>query len=89
MRSSRTALTFKFVKLRSLTLIASAAIFFFVPIGRTADSPLIISEFKLRGPNGSTDEFIEIYNNTDSAHVVSASDGSMGYGVFASDGVMR
>ena len=43
----------------------------------------------MRGPNGANDEFIEIYNNTDSAHVVSATDGSAGYGVFASDGIMR
>jgi hypothetical protein len=50
---------------------------------------LIISEFRLRGPNGANDEFIEIYNNTDTAHTVTAGDGSSGYGVFASDGVMR
>ncbi|HEU4511347.1 MAG TPA: hypothetical protein VFR78_24170 [Pyrinomonadaceae bacterium] len=50
---------------------------------------MIISEFRLRGPNGAGDEFIEIYNNTNTDHVVNASDGSSGYGVFASDGVMR
>ncbi|HKR22558.1 MAG TPA: hypothetical protein VJS17_08185 [Pyrinomonadaceae bacterium] len=50
---------------------------------------MIISEFRYRGPNGFGDEFIEIYNNTDSPHVVTASDASSGYGVFASDGVMR
>ncbi len=42
---------------------------------------LLISEFRLRGPGGSTDEFIEIYNNTDSGHAVVASDGSSGYAV--------
>ena len=89
MRSSRTVLTSKYVKALSLTLIACASIFLFVTPGRTADSPLIISEFRLRGPNGANDEFIEIYNNTDTAHVVTASDGSSGYGVFAADGVMR
>lgn len=89
MRSSRTVLTSKLIKALSLTLISCAAIFFFVTPGHTADSPLIISEFRLRGPNGSNDEFIEIYNNTDTAHVVTASDGSSGYGVFASDGLMR
>ena len=89
MRSSLTALTSKYVKVLSLTLIACAAIFLFVTPGHTANSPLLISEFRLRGPNGANDEFIEIYNNTDTAHVVTASDGSSGYGVFASDGVMR
>lgn len=89
MRSSRTVLTSKYARPLSLTLIACAAIFLFVTPGRTADSSLIISEFRLRGPNGANDEFVEIYNNTDAAHVVTASDGSSGYGVFGSDGVMR
>ena len=89
MRSSRTVLTSKYVKALSLTLITFAAIFLFVIPGHTATSPFIISEFRLRGPNGASDEFIEIYNNTDKDHVVKATDGSSGYGVFASDGVMR
>ena len=89
MRSSRRLLTSKYVKALSLTLITFAAIFLFVIPGRTATSPFIISEFRLRGPNGASDEFIEIYNNTDKDHVVKATDGSSGYGVFASDGVMR
>ena len=72
MRSSRTVLTSRYVRPLSLTLIACAALFLFVTPGRTADSSLIISEFRLRGPNGANDEFIEIYNNTDSAHVVTA-----------------
>ena len=88
MRSSRTA-TSKYVKTISLTLITFASIFFFVTPGRTATSPFIISEFRLRGPNGANDEFIEIYNNTDEDHIVKASDGTSGYGVFASDGIMR
>jgi beta-lactamase superfamily II metal-dependent hydrolase len=28
-------------------------------------SPLVISEFRVRGPSGGNDEFIELYNNTD------------------------
>ncbi|MDQ4120968.1 MAG: lamin tail domain-containing protein [Acidobacteriota bacterium] len=51
--------------------------------------PLIISEFRLRGLNGADDEFIEIYNNSNSPHTVAALDGSAGYGVAASDGVLR
>ena len=89
MRPSPTVSTSKFVKALFLTVIACVSIFLFVTPGHTANSPLIISEFRYRGPNGAADEFIEIYNNTDSAHVVTASDGSSGYGVFASDGVMR
>jgi hypothetical protein len=60
MRSARTALTSKFVKALLLTLIAGASIFLAVRPGHTANSPLIISEFRYRGPNGATDEFIEI-----------------------------
>ena len=33
--------------------VATASIFLFVNIGRTASSPLIISEFRFRGPNGA------------------------------------
>jgi subtilisin-like proprotein convertase family protein len=50
--------------------------------------PLIISEFRLRGPNGANDEFIEIHNNTASGHTVVSSSGT-GYGIAASDGVTR
>jgi Bacterial Ig-like domain (group 3) len=52
---------------------------------------LLISEFRLRGPNpnGAQNEFIEIYNNTNSPITVAATDASAGYGVAASDGVLR
>jgi uncharacterized repeat protein (TIGR01451 family) len=64
---------------------------------------LLISEFRLRGPgtsggdkagkkganNSASDEFIEIYNNTDGSHTVSSTDESAGYSVAASDGVAR
>ena len=49
---------------------------------------IIISEFRVRGPNGANDEFIEIYNNSGSDHVVAAASGT-GYGVAASDGTTR
>ncbi len=49
---------------------------------------LIISEFRLRGPNGANDEFIEIYNATGASHTVASASGS-GYGVAASDGTTR
>jgi hypothetical protein len=49
---------------------------------------LLISEFRLRGPAGASDEFIEIYNNIGAAHTVVAASGG-GYGIAASDGVTR
>jgi subtilisin-like proprotein convertase family protein len=53
-----------------------------------ADAQLIISEFRLRGPSGANDEFIEIYNHSGADHTVAASSGT-GYGVAASDGTTR
>ncbi|MBC7931096.1 MAG: DUF11 domain-containing protein [Rubrivivax sp.] len=50
---------------------------------------MLISEFRLRGPSGTSDEFIEIYNNIGTDQLVSATDGSAGYAVVASDGVAR
>ena len=70
-------------------LIASPAIVLVIKVSGQSGSPLLISEFRVRGPNGANDEFIEIYNNSDSAHVVSSSDGSGGYSVAASDGIVR
>jgi len=49
---------------------------------------LIISEFRVRGPSGANDEFIEIYNASGADHTVAASSGT-GYGVAASDGTVR
>jgi len=54
----------------------------------TADGILIISEFRLRGTGGATDEFIEIYNTSGVDHTVTAASGT-GYAVAASDGLVR
>lgn len=56
-----------------------------------AAGELVISEFRLRGPNpnGAQNEFIEIYNTLGTAHTVAAVDASGGYGIAASDGVLR
>jgi hypothetical protein len=48
---------------------------------------LLISEFRLNGPGGATDEFVEIYNNSDTPHTVAAVDGA-GYALAASDGTI-
>jgi hypothetical protein len=53
----------------------------------SASGQLIISEFRVRGPNGANDEFIEIYNNSGADHTVAG--GGTGYGVAASNGVAR
>src|SRR5215204_1790683 len=52
---------------------------------------LKISEFRLRGPepNSANNEYIEIYNSGGSALTVQAIDGSTGYSLVASDGVVR
>jgi hypothetical protein len=48
---------------------------------------VIISEFRVRGPNGANDEFIELYNNSGADHTVAG--GGTGYAVAASNGVAR
>jgi len=62
-----------------------------------AEGQLLISEFRFRGPtynagggvDGSRDEFVELYNNTDAPLTVSTTDGSGGWSVAAlsSDGM--
>ena len=43
---------------------------------------ILISELRTSGPGGSNDDFVEIYNNSDTPHTVTATDISAGYGVF-------
>src|SRR5262249_47769693 len=63
--------------------------------GGRADGPktatagqLLITEFRLHGPGGPQDEYIEIYNSSASDHTVAAASGT-GYGIAASDGLTR
>ena len=58
------------------------------PSGPTSNS-LIISEFRERGPNGATDEYVELYNPSALPVVVSTSDTSPGWALVASDGTTR
>ena len=55
----------------------------------TVVAGLIISEFRLRGPNGSNDEYLELYNNTDTGITICTADGSSGWAVVSSDGITR
>ena len=52
-----------------------------------ASAQLIISEFRVRGPGGANDEFVEIYNNSGGSHTVAG--GGTGYALAASNGVAR
>ena len=61
----------------------------FTAISGPFDGDLLISEFRLRGFGGDNDEFIELYNNTQTPISVSTTDDSSGWAVAASDGVIR
>jgi hypothetical protein len=50
---------------------------------------VIISEFRLSGANGAADEFIELYNNTDTDIVVAGSNNSAGWKLLSSDGSLN
>jgi subtilisin-like proprotein convertase family protein len=58
-------------------------------VPQTTTGQLVISEFRLSGPNGPDDEFIELYNTTGARLIVQAADDSSGLGVAASDGITR
>jgi subtilisin-like proprotein convertase family protein len=60
----------------------------------TAASPttagqIVISELRLRGPNGPSDEFVELYNTLDTPIIAQAADASAGLALAASDRVPR
>ena len=59
--------------------------------GPAGPGDLKISEFRLRGPdpNSASNEYIEIYNSGGSTLTVQTIDGSAGYSLVASDGVVR
>jgi subtilisin-like proprotein convertase family protein len=77
--------------LNSWSLIVTPRAFACTPFAGPAATAgqLTISEFRVRGPSGANDEFIEIYNNSGADHTVSDSGAGTGYSVAASDGVAR
>jgi hypothetical protein len=64
------------------------ALLLLATVAQSASAQLVISEFRVRGPNGSNDEYVEIHNPATTAHTVAASSGS-GYAIAASNGVTR
>ena len=78
------------VRIAGAAITAGFALFLGAPAeAQTATAgQIIISEFRVRGPAGAEDEFIEIYNASGADHTVVAASGT-GYGVAASDGTTR
>src|ERR1051326_1894886 len=70
-----------------VSVMSAALVLMVLGIAQIAAAQLIISEFRVRGPNGNNDEFIEIYNNSGADHTVAG--GGTGYAVAASNGVAR
>jgi hypothetical protein len=73
--------------LRMPLAIVATGLFMVLADARNASAQLIISEFRVRGPFGANDEFIEIYNNSGADHTVAG--GGTGYAIAASNGVAR
>jgi hypothetical protein len=63
----------RLVRIACVATLAVSALLLAAP----AYAQLIISEFRVRGPNGANDEFIEIYNNSGADHTVAS--GGTGY----------
>src|SRR5687767_576887 len=70
-----------------VSLVCAGLVAMMLGVSQIAAAQLIISEFRVRGPNGANDEFIEIYNNSGADHTVTG--GGTGYAVAASNGVAR
>ncbi|HEX5876146.1 MAG TPA: hypothetical protein VFY60_15960, partial [Pyrinomonadaceae bacterium] len=47
-----------------------------------AAGTFLISEIRTSGPGGEGDDFVEVYNNSDTPLTIAASDASAGYGLF-------
>ncbi len=52
------------------------------PAGAGPQGTVVISEIRTSGPAGADDDFVELYNNTNSPLTVTASDASGGWGLF-------
>src|SRR5688572_9624245 len=70
-----------------VSLVCAGLVAMMLGLSQVAAAQLVISEFRVRGPNGANDEFIEIANNSGADHTVAG--GGTGYAVAASNGVAR
>src|SRR6185503_7723628 len=70
-----------------ISLVCLGLVAMTLSMSQIAAAQLVISEFRVRGPNGANDEFIEIANNSGADHTVAG--GGTGYAVAASNGVAR
>ena len=68
-------------------IVATGAVLALMMSVQAVEAQLIISEFRFRGINGVSDEYVEIYNNSGADHTVAG--GGTGYAVAVSDGVAR
>jgi len=59
------------------------------PTTCTPPTGIIISEFRLRGPNGADDEFIELYNTNAAPVMLCTADGSAGWALSSSGGSIK
>jgi hypothetical protein len=59
------------------------------PSALSTSFSLVISEFRLRGPSGAGDEFVDIQNTAATEVAIGAADASSGFALAASDGVAR
>lgn len=77
-----------FVKVRHFSATGTGTYNIHIVNTTAVTSPLIISELRVRGPSGANDEFVEVYNNSNTSTTVASQVGS-GFAVAASDGVVR
>ncbi|MGH9967405.1 MAG: pre-peptidase C-terminal domain-containing protein, partial [Pyrinomonadaceae bacterium] len=77
-----------FIKVRHFSATGTGTYDLMVVNTTAVTAPLIISEFRVRGPSGANDEFVEIFNNSATSHTVASQVGT-GYAVAASDAVVR
>jgi hypothetical protein len=70
-----------------VSVVSAGLVVMILGLAQVAAAQLVISEFRVRGPNGANDEFIEIANNSGADHTVAG--GGTGYAVAASNGVAR
>jgi hypothetical protein len=77
-----------FVKVRHFSATGTGTYDIHIVNTTAATSPLIISELRVRGPSGANDEYIEVYNNSDTSTTVASQVGS-GFAIAASDATVR